>query len=87
MIYDWYKIFNLDEFIATGLRSRTYTLELEEIGQKDILVTRANLYSILYDGIFLPISLNDKNPFEFEGHAVYLDSNNDVFLGIAVDET
>lgn len=86
MAYQAFKIFNKDEFDALDLYSKTYTLDLEGIGQKDILVTKGNLYGITYDGVFLALNQNDKNPFEFEGYAIYMDDNNDVYLGIEIEE-
>lgn len=91
MIFKWFKIFNLTAFEATDLVSRTYTQILEGIGQKDILVTKGELVSMLYEGIFLPLELNEINPFiklaETDAetdlaYAIYIDANNDVFLGI-----
>jgi hypothetical protein len=89
MTFTWFKIFNLTEFEALGLVSRTYTQVLEGIGQKDVLVTKGECVSILYEGIFLPLQLNDINPFiknaddETEvAHAIYIDANDDVYLGI-----
>lgn len=87
MIFDWYKIINRAEFAATGLVSRELSLVLEGVGQASILVTKGILYSIVYDGVMLSIGLTDSNPFVFEGYAVYLDSNDDVWLGIEVDES
>lgn len=95
MIFTWFKVFNLDEFEALDLVSKTYTLILEGLGQKEILVTKGELVSILYEGIFLPVNLNDINPFIKNGddedelaYAVYIDSNSDVYLGIEEsDET
>lgn len=87
MTYDWYKIFNEGEFEALDLVSKSYTLDLEDIGEKTILVTKGNYLSILYEGIFLSADLNDKNPFAFDGHAIFRDSESgDVYLGIEVDE-
>ena len=86
MIYTWYRIFNLTEFNALELTSREYILELENLGQKTIMATKGEMVSILYEGIFLSINLNDENPFAFDGHAVYVDELNDVYLGIEVDE-
>lgn len=86
MIYNWFKIFNLTEFEALDLVSKNYHLDLEGLGEKDILVTKGNGVSILYEGIFLTVNLNAKNPFPFEGHAVYIKENNDVYLGIEVEE-
>lgn len=82
MNYNWYKIFNLAAFTALGLVSQTYTLELEDLGQKDILVTKGNHVSMLYEGVYLTLEFNDQNPFAFDGHAIYLDEAGDVWLGI-----
>lgn len=84
MTWTWFKIFNLSEFNATGLVSRTYTVVFDGIGQKDILVTKGNLVGVTYDGVYLGINLNDQNPFELEGLKVYVEpGTNDVYLGIA----
>lgn len=86
MIYDWYKIFNLAEFNNLGLVSRELTLDLEGLGPKSLRITKGNYTSILYNDVFLPVEMIDANPFEFDGHAVYVDDNDDVFLGIAVPD-
>lgn len=81
-IYKWFKIFNFDEFQESGLVSRLYSVELENIGPKDFLVTQGNLVSVTSEGIILPILLNDKNPFEFESNAVYKNpTTKDVYWG------
>jgi hypothetical protein len=81
----WFNIFNLDDFLALGLVSQTLTLELEAIGEVDVLVVQGNYTSIVYDDVQLTIQMNGRNPFVFDGYGVYLDENNDVWLGI-VDE-
>lgn len=85
MQYTWFKIFNRTEFNALGLVSRTYTLNLDGVGEKDILVTKGLALGMLYEGVFLSLELNDKNPFEFDDHAIYVDENDDVFLGVPVE--
>lgn len=87
MSYEWYPIFNYNDFLDTDLVSRKYTLTLEDIGEKDILVTRGNLLSILYEGVFLSINLNDRSPFYFEGYGVFAASDGQVYLGVEVDES
>lgn len=84
MTYDWYKIFNKTEFEALGLVSKTYELNLEDIGDSEILFTKGNYISIIYKEVTLVLDLNDKNPFEFDSHAIYIDENDDVFLGVLV---
>lgn len=86
MTYDWYKIFNKAEFESEGLVSKNYEVELEDIGIKDILVTKGNLLNVSFDENFMPLELNDKNPFEFDDVAVYLDENDDVWIGYLQEE-
>lgn len=83
--YNWYQVFNLTEFEALGLVSKEYTVIFEDIGQVTVLVTKGNLVGMTYDGVFLPLNLNDNNPFEFDGHACYVNSDNEVFLGIEIE--
>ena len=86
MTYNWYYIINADEFEATGLVSQELDLELENIGPKTVLVTMGAMLGITYEGVFLPLEMNGENPFEFDGHAIQVHDNGNVFLGIAVDE-
>lgn len=86
MEYTWFKIFNRTEFDALELVSKTYTLNLDGIGEKDILVTKGEGHGITYEGVFLSLNLNDENPLEFDSHAIYIDSANDVYLGVPVNE-
>lgn len=86
MIYRWFKIFNTNEFDALNLVSKTYTFVLEGIGLKSVLVTKGMGYGITYDGVFLSLNLNDLNPFEFDGHAIYVDADDNVYLGIEVPD-
>jgi hypothetical protein len=85
-VFHWYKIFDLAEFIATGLVSRKITAFFEAIGQKDILVTVGNEVGILYEGTFLVLNFNGQNPYTREGLAVYVDDDDMVWLGIEVEE-
>lgn len=82
MTYTWYKIFNVDEFEALNLVSKNYELILTGVGLKEILVTKGFGYSMLYDDIFLPLNLNSRNPYYFDEHAIYVDEDNNVYLGI-----
>jgi len=84
-MYQWFRVFNKTEFLALGLVSRNYILTLEGIGQKEILVTKGSEVGITYNGVFLLLGLNENNPFEFDGHAIYIDANDDVYLGIEIE--
>jgi len=82
--YTWYFIFDPNVDFPATLVSRLFTLPLNGIGRVEILATRGNLMGITYDDVFLPINLNDKSPFEFEGYAVFSDERG-VWLGIEVE--
>lgn len=82
MSYSAYLICNKAEFEALELISKTYTVNLPELGQKDVLVTNGNLLALTFEGVFLGINLNSKNPFFKDGYAAFLDESNDVYLGI-----
>ena len=82
MNYTWYFIFERSEFEADGLVSRTYVLNLDGIGQKNVLVTQGELLGITYEGVFVALGLNEKNPFEMDGFAIFEDDRG-VWLGIA----
>lgn len=90
MIFDWYNIFNLDEFLSFGLISKSYFPTLEGIGDEEILVVKSNLTSVIFRDVMLPIQFNGDNPIVREGddgtYAVYIKENNDVYVGIEVDE-
>lgn len=81
MIYNWYFITDLQEFIDAGVISRKFDLIFPD-GRKEILLTFGNLAAITVDDIFLPIYMNETNPFERDGYAVYYDSEGGVWLGI-----
>lgn len=85
MTFTWYKIFNKTTFEALDLVSKTYTLDLENLGLKDFLVTKGVSIGITYNDVFLQLELNDENPFAFDGNAIYIDANNDVFWGIEIE--
>jgi hypothetical protein len=78
----WYALFNLDEFEALNLTSKEVTLFFEGQGEETVLITKGNLISVLFRGVMLSLNLNDKNPFVFEDHSIYIDSNDDVWLGL-----
>lgn len=85
MEFNWYNLFKKQEFLDTGLVSKKLTVTLEGIGEKEILITKGNETSILYDGVFLPINFTDKNPFTKDGYAVWEDANGIVWLGVEIE--
>lgn len=86
MRYDTYKLLNIDDFEAADIPSRELNVELEGVGLKNILVTKAGLIGVLYEGIFLCVDLNGENPFFFEDHAAFVDANRDLWLWIKSED-
>lgn len=86
MIYDWYNIFNLNDFNDTGLVSQTVDVFLTDVGYESILITKGNKTSMLFRDTFLPVNFEDHNPYTNGVYAVYSDQNDDVWLGIEVPE-
>jgi hypothetical protein len=90
MLFNWYNLFSLTDFLNTGMVSRTYYANLEGVGQKQILVTRGNEVSIIYEGVMLPVNFGEDNPYkrteEETTYAVYQDGDRNIWLGIEVEE-
>jgi hypothetical protein len=82
--YDWYKIFSLTDFLNEEITSREMIVLLESIGRTTVLISRGNLVSITYNGVFLPVNFLENNPYIDSGLASYVDDDNNVWLGIEV---
>jgi hypothetical protein len=86
MIFHWYLLFNLAEFLETNLISRTLDVFLEGKGDQEITVTRGNEVSVVYKDVMLPVRFEDDNPFIRQGteasYACYIDADDNVYLGI-----
>jgi len=85
MNYFWYRIFNEADFNNVDYNAKTYTLNLEGLGLRRILVTKKKLLGITYEDTYLPLSLNNKNPFYFNDKAIFKNSSGNVFLGFRDD--
>lgn len=84
MLYDWYRIFNLAAFVATGLVSRKYTYDLEDIGQETFLACSGEGVSVLFRDVFLPVNFEDQNPYTRDEYAIRLTDDGYVEIGIKV---
>lgn len=86
MIFDWYRLFNKQSFLDTQLVSRKLSVFLSGQGFREILITRGVDIGITYEGVFLSLSINDRNPFIFEDLAVFEDDDGDVWLGVKAED-
>jgi len=85
--YNWYKIFNLTEFTALSLVSKSYEYDFETLGLREILVTKGNTVGVVFDDVFLSLGLvNDEGYFAFEDRAVFLQTaTQDVYVGVKIE--
>lgn len=81
-MFKWYRLFNYTDFVDLNIPSFTAQVFIEGEGLKTILITKGNYVGVTYDGIFLVVNMNNKNPFRLDTHAVYLDDDDVVWLGI-----
>lgn len=90
MTFEWYRLFNLDEWEATGLVARTLQFELENRGPVTVEVFRGALTSLVYDGVMLPVGGIDGEQDLYVGiggqYASYVDEANEVYLGFRSEE-
>lgn len=86
MQYAWYFIFNRPLFEATNLVSRVMPMNLEGIGLVNVMITKGRFFSVVYDGVMLPIGLLGSPLYEFEGYAVEELPSGNVYLGVAINE-
>ncbi len=85
MLYDWYQLFNLTDWLATGLVARTLIVNLESRGRTVFEITQGNETSVRYGDQFLSVNFLEMNPNpgveSGSLYAVYLDADNNVWFG------
>ncbi len=81
MTLKWFKVFNKTVLDATGLVSRTATFTFDQIGDVTLTIFKANYYSIIVDDVFLSLNMSDNSPFVFENRGIYIDANQDIWIG------
>lgn len=87
MIFRWYEIADSQDFTIQGedIYSKEYTLNLEGIGVKKILVVFGLKVSIIYEDQMLTHDVNGKNPGIYGDYAIFF-GRGKFYLGIKVDE-
>ena len=86
-IYNWYKIFNIDEFLATNLGSKIYNVSLQGVGDAVFTVFLGNVVSVMYLDEFMPLDMYTPPLYEKDQYALYRDDENgDIYFGFLVIE-
>lgn len=87
MIYNWFKIFNMTEFLALNIGSKKYEYNLSGVGQSDFIVYLGNVVSIMYLDEFMPVNLYEPALYKKGSYAVYRDDiTGNVWFGFLVNE-
>lgn len=77
-------LFDLAEFVATGLVTRTLDVQAEGRGEIEITITSGNTVAITHEGTMLPVNFLGQNPYARDGKLVFLDIQGKVWLGFEV---
>lgn len=87
MLFDWYKIFNLTDFLNKNLVSINIEANLEGVGLESFIITKGNQVSIVYKDKILPVEYNSENPYVSGEYAIFKDNETfDVWFGIEIKE-
>lgn len=80
-VWNWYPIFKLTDWLATGLVQRTLVLDLQDMGEQSFLITQGETTAVLWEDKFLPVNFLDQNPYIQDGVGVFKDTNDNVYIG------
>ena len=80
----WYQLFNRAE--VANLPYVQGTFALQGYGTAEVRLCRGNTLSLVFNGVYLPTSLNGRVPFVTKDgkYGAYLDANGNVWLGVAL---
>jgi hypothetical protein len=85
-MWQWYKIYNLDNFDKLGVTDYTFDIELEGRGWTTFRICKGTLYGVVVDGIYLAPSLNGKNEFNKGNRSAYIDDKRNLWVGYNATE-
>lgn len=81
-MWSWYDIYDLKEMDAKGINQKEIEVDLESIGKQNILIIKANFYTVIFKGVALTPKLNGRNGFEKDGVSAYIDEDNHLWVGV-----
>lgn len=86
MAAQWYKLFNVAEFMAESIVQRTLVEILPDRGEETFHIFRGSYVSVAYADAFLPIGFLDRNPYVQGDYAVYKDPYDNIWFGFQVED-
>ena len=85
MSVNWYKVGNAKEFEEKGIPQLVQELELEDMGNVEIVFIKGFEISIIFNGEVLTPNLNGRNPFFRNKTTAYIDpETKDIWVGYEV---
>lgn len=82
-MWQWYKIFNLNDFDKLSVPDYSFEIELEDKGVQSFRICKGFLYSVIVDRIYLTPFLNDINGFNKNERSAYIDEERNLWVGYA----
>lgn len=83
---DWYNVGNKAEFEAKEIPQESFVLDLEDLGQQEIVFLKGFSFSVIFMGEMLTPVLNNRNPFDGKKVACYIDpETSEVWVGHETD--
>jgi hypothetical protein len=74
-VFDWYKVILTADFENNNTPSMDVIFDTQERGRINVSIYKSGFYALVYDGVYLPVGLNDRNPFIKNGYAAYKDAS------------
>lgn len=84
MTVNWYNVGNKNEFLNKGIPQETQTLDLEDLGEVDVVFLAGFNFSVIFNGEMLTPNLNGRNPFYKTETSCYVDKEGAVWVGYEV---
>lgn len=83
---DWYNVGNKAEFEAKEIPQESFVLDLEDLGQQEIVFLKGFSFSVIFMGEMLTPVLNNRNPFFRNKATSYIDpETSDIWVGYETD--
>lgn len=79
--WKWFKVLSLAEFDEKDVPDMSFTRTIDGFGVKTMRVCKGSFYSIVLDGIYLPVGVNGRNAFSMQGRGAYVDGQRNLWAG------
>lgn len=82
----WYNVGNKEEFLNKDIPQEVKTIDLEDLGEKEVVFINGINFSVIFNGRMMTPDLNGRNPFDAVDNTCYVDNlTGEVWVGYAVE--